>query len=75
MKVNLSRYSDFSSLYQVFVENSYSNILKNMSGNGIVVDAVANIGIFTPITSQVADLVVAIESGLQNCKHLHIGRA
>ncbi len=47
MKINLSRHSDFSSLYQVFVENSYSNILKNMSGNDIVVDAGANIGIFT----------------------------
>ena len=70
MKINLSRHSDFSSLYQVFVENSYSNILKNMSGNDIVVDAGANIGIFTLIASQVADRVVAVEPDPQNYKIL-----
>jgi FkbM family methyltransferase len=70
LKINLSRHSDFSSLYQVFVENSYSNILKNMSGNDIVVDAGANIGIFTLIASQVAEHVVAIEPDPQNYKIL-----
>lgn len=70
LKINLSRHSDFSSLYQVFVENSYSDLQKNMSGNDIVVDAGANIGIFTLIASQVAEHVVAIEPGPQNYKIL-----
>ena len=66
MKINLSRHSDFSSLYQVFVENSYSDLLKNMSGKDVVVDAGANIGTFSIIASQVAMHVIAIEPDPQN---------
>lgn len=46
IKFNLKRHCDFSAFYQVFVENSYNNLLECMGKGDIVVDAGANNGVF-----------------------------
>ena len=66
----LRRHSDFSSFYQVFIENSYPNILKSISSEDTVIDAGANIGIFTLLSSQVAKNVIAIEPDEANLQIL-----
>ena len=54
------------------MENSYPNILKNISNEDTVIDAGANIGIFTLLASQVAKNVIAIEPDEENLKILEI---
>jgi predicted RNA methylase len=51
IKFNLKRHCDFSAFYQVFVENSYNNLLECIGKGDIVVDAGANNGVFTVMAS------------------------
>lgn len=51
LKFLLERHADFSSFYQVFVENSYPHLLNSIKKDDVVIDAGANIGIFTVMTS------------------------
>jgi tRNA/tmRNA/rRNA uracil-C5-methylase (TrmA/RlmC/RlmD family) len=63
-KVILSRRSDFAAFYQVVLENVYSPILSNIKEGDVVVDAGANIGLFSILASfKVKDKgkVIAIE--------------
>ena len=65
----LERHSDFSSFYQVFVERSYPNLIKKIKQGDNVVDAGANIGIFTVIASTLVGTdgrVIAIEPDPEN---------
>ena len=72
IRICLRRHSDFSAFYQVVVENSYPNILKSISNEDIVIDAGANIGVFTLLASQVAKNVIAIEPDEENLKILEL---
>ncbi|MHB8396206.1 MAG: FkbM family methyltransferase [Thermoplasmataceae archaeon] len=72
IRICLRRHSDFSSFYQAFIENSYPNILKNISNEDTVIDAGANIGIFTLLASQIAKNVIAIEPDEENLKILEL---
>lgn len=51
LRFALERHSDFSSFYQVFVENSYPHLLNQMGKGDVVIDAGANIGVFTVMAS------------------------
>ena len=51
MKFALNRHSDYSSFYQVFVENSYPNLLRLLKDGDTVIDAGANAGVFTVMAS------------------------
>ena len=69
LKFYLRRRSDFSSFYQVFVEISYPNLLRKIKVGDTVIDAGANIGIFTVISSILVGSngrVVAIEPDPEN---------
>lgn len=69
LKFYLRRHSDFSSFYQVFVEKSYPNLLNKITKGDVVIDAGANIGIFTVISSILVGndgCVLAIEPDPEN---------
>jgi FkbM family methyltransferase len=51
LKFYLERHSDFASFYQVFIEKSYPNLMKNLLNGDTLIDAGANIGVFTVIAS------------------------
>ena len=51
MKFYLHRHSDFSAFYQVFVEKDYPNLMNKITQGDTIIDAGANIGIFTIISS------------------------
>ena len=69
LKFFLNRHSDFSSFYQVFVEKSYPNLMSKITRGDKVIDAGANIGIFTVISSVLvgdSGLVLAVEPDPEN---------
>ena len=69
LKFYLHRHSDFSAFYQVFVEEVYPNLMSKITQGDSVVDAGANIGIFSVISSiLVGDTgrVLAIEPDPEN---------
>ena len=69
LKFYLHRHSDFSAFYEVFVEEVYSNIMSKIAEGDSVVDAGANIGIFSVISSIVVGdtgRVLAIEPDPEN---------
>jgi len=72
-KVILLRRSDFAAFYQVVIENIYSPLLSNIKEGDVVVDAGANIGLFSILASfKVKDKgkVIAIEPEPNNLKIL-----
>ena len=73
MKFRLERHADFSSFYQVFVEDSYPHLLNYIRKGDTVIDAGANIGIFTVISSFITGdngLIIAVEPDPENKKIL-----
>ena len=69
LKFFLERHSDFSAFYQVFVEKSYPNLLTKITNGDKVIDAGANIGVFTVMSSVLVGdngLVLAIEPDPEN---------
>lgn len=69
MKFALNRHSDYSSFYQVFVENSYPNLLRLLSDGDTVIDAGANAGVFTVMASYLvgeSGRVISIEPDPEN---------
>ena len=72
-KVVLLRRSDFAAFYQVVIENIYSPLLSNIKEGDVVIDAGANIGLFSILASfKVKDKgkVIAIEPEPNNLKIL-----
>ncbi|WP_231136371.1 FkbM family methyltransferase [Acidianus ambivalens] len=72
-KAILLRRSDFAAFYQVIIENIYSPLLSNIREGDIVIDAGANIGLFSILASfKVKDKgrVIAIEPEPNNLKIL-----
>lgn len=69
MKFALNRHSDYSSSYQVFVENSYPNLLRLLNDGDTVIDAGANAGVFTVMASYLvgeSGRIIAIEPDPEN---------
>ncbi len=69
MKFALNRHSDYSSFYQVFVENSYPNLLRLLKAGDTVIDAGANAGVFTVMASSLvgeSGRVIAVEPDPEN---------
>ena len=72
-RLYLERHSDFSAFYQVFLEKTYPNLITKIRTGDTVIDAGANIGMFTVIASLLAGdggHVIAIEPDPQNLKIL-----
>jgi len=72
-KAILLRRSDFAVFYQLVIENIYSPLLSNIKEGDIVIDAGANIGLFSILASfKVKDKgrVIAIEPEPNNLKIL-----
>lgn len=72
-KVVLERRGDFAAFYQVVVENSYAPLLKEIRRGDVVIDAGANIGIFSILASfRVGEegKVIAIEPESRNLELL-----
>lgn len=64
MKFVLNRHSAYSSFYQVFVENSYPNLLRLLKHGDTVIDAGANSGVFTVMASYLvgeSGRIIAVE--------------
>ncbi len=73
LKFYLGRRSDFASFYQVFVEKSYPNLIAMIQKGDTVIDAGANIGVFTVIASTLVGpegKVISIEPDPENVKTL-----
>ena len=73
LKFYLGRRSDFTAFYKVFVEQSYLNLLANIKKGDTVIDAGANIGVFTVIASTLVGTegqVVSIEPDPENVRTL-----
>jgi len=73
LKIDLERYSDFSTFYEVFVEKLYTNLISKINKGDIVIDAGANIGLFSIIASILVGKtgkVIAIEPEPENMKIL-----
>lgn len=73
MKFYLERHSDFSAFYQVAVQKSYLHLFSIISSGNTVIDAGANIGIFTVIASYLAGKngkVISIEPDPENLRIL-----
>ena len=71
--VNVWRRGNFSALYQVVLMQSYDALLKSMKPGDIVVDAGANVGMFTLLAAAhvgPSGLVIAVEPVLENFKEL-----
>lgn len=69
LELYLERHSDFSVFYDIFVEREYSNLIDKIQNGDIILDAGANIGMFTVVASiLVGDdgLVVSIEPDPKN---------
>jgi FkbM family methyltransferase len=70
-KVILLRRSDFAAFYQIVIENIYSPLLSNIKEGDVVVDAGANIGLFSILVYfKVKDKgkVIAVEPEPNNLK-------
>jgi hypothetical protein len=50
-KVILLRRSDFAAFYHIVIENIYSPLLSNIKEGDVVIDAGANIGLFSILAS------------------------
>jgi len=73
IKIYLERRSDFAAFYQIFVERSYPNLLSKITRDDIVIDAGANIGMFSIMASILVEKtgkVIAIEPDPENLKIL-----
>ncbi len=73
LKINLERRSDFASFYQVFVERSYPHLINKICEGDTVIDAGANIGVFTILASVLVGKtgqVIAIEPDPENLRLL-----
>ncbi|MCL5789182.1 MAG: FkbM family methyltransferase [Candidatus Thermoplasmatota archaeon] len=71
IQFNLQRHSDYSSFYLVYVEKSYQHLLEVIRPVNVVIDAGANIGIFTVLSSILVGkqgVVVSIEPNPENLK-------
>lgn len=69
LKFYLERHSDFSAFYQVIVENNYFNLTEKIKCGDTVIDAGANIGMFTIIAALLTGSkgqVIAIEPDPDN---------
>ncbi|MDG7037177.1 MAG: FkbM family methyltransferase [Nitrososphaerota archaeon] len=69
----LERHSDFAAFYQVFVSKSYPNLMVKIQKGDVVIDAGANIGVFTIIASTLTGTngkIIAIEPDPGNIKIL-----
>ena len=53
-KLKLKRHDDFSAFYQIILENTYSELFKNIKDSDIIIDAGANIVAFTVPTAKLA---------------------
>ena len=73
IKIHLERPTDISSFYQVFVEKSYAFLMSKINKSDIVIDAGANIGMFSIMASILVGKtgkVIAIEPDPENLKIL-----
>jgi len=73
IKIYLERHTDFSAFYQVFVEKTYPNLISKINKGDIVIDAGANIGMFSIMASILVGKtgkVIAIEPEPENLKIL-----
>lgn len=73
IKIYLERHSDFSAFYQVFVEKSYPNLMSKINKGDIVIDAGANIGMFSIMASVLigkTGKIIAIEPDPENIRIL-----
>lgn len=71
--VRLDRHSDFTTFYEVVVEGCYDDLLRRMRPGDVVVDAGANIGLFTLFASVRvgrSGRVLAIEPDPENFSRL-----
>lgn len=72
-EVNLDRHSDFTTFYETFIENCYGPLLELIVPGDVVVDAGANIGLFTLLASRRVGpkgIVVALEPNPENFARL-----
>lgn len=71
--VDLDRHNDFTVFYEMFIEGSYDKLLECISPGDVVIDAGANIGLFSLLASGRVGpkgLVLALEPNLENFKRL-----
>lgn len=69
LKLSLQRHSDFSVFYDIFVEQEYPNLNSRIKSGDYVIDAGANIGMFTVAASTIvgdAGHVISIEPDPDN---------
>lgn len=69
LKFLLIRRSDFSSFYQVYVENSYKELLNCINQGDVIIDAGANIGVFSVLAAKLVGpqgFVYAVEPDPEN---------
>ena len=73
LRLYLERHTDFSAFYQVIVERSYPNLLTKIKRGDTVIDAGANVGMFTVIASVLAGNdghIISIEPDPENLRIL-----
>jgi FkbM family methyltransferase len=73
LRLYFERHSDFSAFYQVFLEKTYSNLMTKIKQGDIVIDAGANVGMFTVIASVLSGTdgyVISIEPDPENLRIL-----
>ncbi|MGC9123280.1 MAG: FkbM family methyltransferase [Thermoplasmata archaeon] len=73
LRLYFERHSDFSAFYQVFLEKTYSNLMTKIKQGDIVIDAGANVGMFTVIASVLSGAdgyVISIEPDPENLRIL-----
>jgi len=51
LRIYLERHSDFSAFYQVFIEKSYPHLVSRIGEGNTIIDAGANIGVFSMMAS------------------------
>lgn len=69
LKLCLQRHSDFSVFYDIFVEQEYPNLISRIKSGDFVIDAGANIGMFTVAASTIvgdAGQIISIEPDPEN---------
>ena len=73
LKLYIERRSDFAAFYQVFIVKCYPNLMARIKKGDIVIDAGANIGMFTVIASVLAGVngrIISIEPDPENIRIL-----